>query len=310
MNTQFITRALGATRLALKANAPTLMVAGGVVSMGAAVVTASKQTLKAEEVLAKHTPGLEKIQKASELGVASYTEDVARGDRFKVYSAAGFDLCKLYAVPGVLFVGGAALVFGGHRIMLKRNATLAIAFTSVQNAFARYRQNVRKSMEEGAEFDQAMLTGYKKKEIVDPTGVTDEKQIVNTRDWDETSSDPYNRVFEQGESSQWTPDLLSNKHLIRMQQKFAQELLNRRGYLYLSEVYQALGFDESPVSRVVGWKVTRLPDGSKDIPIVDFGLDKPYHDDWKYTPEAAIYLDFNCQGLIVGGMIQKLLERA
>ena len=108
----------------------------------------------------------------------------------------------------------------------------------------------------------------------------------------------------------WTPDLGINKMTIQNQQRYAQELLNRRDYLYLYEVYQALGFDPTPTSRVVGWKNRRLMDGSKEIAVVDFGLDRRMPDDWKYTPEAAIYLDFNCQGLIVGGEVQKALERA
>jgi len=44
--------------------------------------------------------------------------------------------------------------------------------------------------------------------------------------------------------------------------------------------------------------------------MIDFGLDTPLPDDWKYSREKAIYLDFNCQGLIVGGKLQKILERA
>jgi len=108
----------------------------------------------------------------------------------------------------------------------------------------------------------------------------------------------------------WEPDLGVNKMFVGQQQRFAQELLNRRGYLYLNEVYKALGFPESDIGQVVGWKVKKNPDGSKDFPVVDFGLDRPLPDDWKYSKEKAIFLDFNCQGLIVGGKIQKILELA
>ena len=133
--------------------------------------------------------------------------------------------------------------------------------------------------------------------------------MITTRDWNESAHDPYNRVFEQGATSQWVPDLGINKGFVHNQNRFAQERLLREGILYLSDVYKALGFPETDISRVVGWKVKRLPDGSKDIPVVDFGLDKPHPDDWKYNKERAIYLDFNCQGLIIGGKVQKILER-
>lgn len=301
----YLTRAIGAARLALKAKAPTIMVVGGVAAMGAGTVLACKQTLQVEGILEKHTPDLEKIQQGEALELQSYSKEVAQSDRLKVYSRAGFDMVKLYAVPGVLFIGGAGLVFQGHRIMVQRNATLAIAFTSLKSIFDNYRANVRDEF--GSEVDQAMYSGYKIKQIVDDE--TGEVKTVNTRDWD-NNGDPYNRIFEQGASDSWQPDLGVNKMFVHQMQRYAQELLNRRGYLYLSEVYTSLGFPESDVSRVVGWKVRKHPDGSRDIPFVDFGLDKPHPDDWKYSADKAIYLDFNCQGLIVGGKIQKILERA
>ena len=301
----FITRAIGTVQLAAKAHAPTIMVVTGVVAMGAAVVTAGKQTLKVEEVLEKHTPQLENIVTGENLGLANYDKEDAFRDRMKVYGAASYDLGKVYFVPGVLFLGGAALIFGGHRVMLRRNATLALAFTAVSNAFDKYRENVRQSF--GEDTDQAMMRGWVTKEIVDPE--TGKVETIQTADWT-TTNDPYARVFEQGGASQWRPDRILNEQFCRLQQKFAQEKLIRTGTLYLSEVYEALGIPESDVSRVVGWKVGKLADGSKNIPFVDFGLDKPLPDDWKFAKDAAIYLDFNCQGLIVGGRVQAALEQA
>lgn len=306
MNVQFISRAIAVTKLALSANAPTIMVVGGVVSMGAGTVVACKKTLHIEEVLAKHTPMLENVEKGESLKLEGYTPEKAKSDRIKIYSRAGLDLGKLYAVPGVLFIGGAALVFGGHRIMLQRNATLAIAFTGLKKTFDAYRGRVVQQF--GHEVDQGMLSGYHMKEFVDPD--TGQTTTVAMRDWDTASGDPYNRVFQQGESDEWVNDLGTNKMFIHNQQRFAQERLNRQNYLYLSDVYQALGFEETDISRVTGWKVKRNPDGSRDIPFVDFGLDKALPDDWKYSKEKAIYLDFNCQGLIVGGKVQKILEQS
>ena len=295
MNLQFASRAIGATKLLLKDHGPTLMVVGGVASMGAAAILVGKKTLKLEETIEPHVNALEALKGYSNTEVHNK----------EIFKSAGFDVIKLYFVPTVLFVGGACLVFGGHRVMVKRNATLAIAFTGLQKAYDAYRANARAEM--GEEFDQAMLSGYKTREIVNEDG---SKSYVNSREWDEGSSDPYNRIFEQGATTEWVNDLGINKMTVHNQQRYAQELLNRRGYLYLREVYHALGFPETPISHVVGWKVRRNPDGSKDFPMVDFGLDKKLESDWIYSNENAIYLDFNCQGLIVGGMIQKILEKA
>lgn len=303
----YLTRAIGAAKLFAKANAPTIMVTGGVVAMGAGAIMGAKKTLYLEDALRPHVNTLDRIEEGEKNeSLFSYDSSKARSDRFKVYGHVGLDVTKLYFVPIVFFVGGAGLVFGGHRIMLQRNATLALAFTGLKQSFDAYRARV--VQEYGPEHDQAFMNGFKKIEITDPE--TGEVREVASRDWDSVGNDPYNRIFEQGASSEWENDLGVNLMFLRNQQKFAQALLNRQKYLYLSDIYKALGFPENDISRLVGWKVTKLPDGSDNIPFVDFGLDTPVPDDWKYSKENAVFLDFNCQGLIIGGKVQKILEQA
>jgi hypothetical protein len=298
---KFITRAYTATKLLAKAHGPTIMVVTGVTAMGAAAITAGKASTKLEDVLEPHVDALEKTESAG------YIKKELREENKKAIAfSAGKDICKLYAVPTVLFVAGAGLVFGGHRIMVKRNAQLAIAFTTLQKAYQKYRENTVRAF--GPDADRAMMGNYSNQEVVDPeTGKVD---TISVYEWDADMSDPYNKVFEQGESDEWINDLGTNKHFIALQQQFAQEKLNRQGILYLSDVYQALGFQETPMSRLVGWRVRKNVDGSREIPAVDFGLDKNVPDTYKFGPGESIYLDFNCQGLIIGGMVQKIMEQA
>jgi len=300
----YLTRAIGAAQLLFKAHAPTIMVTTGVASMTAGAVIGAKKTLYLEEAMLPHAQMLDNISNGEDLQLEGYTPEKARADRIKVYTRVGVTSAKHYAVPGLLFIGGAGLVFGGHHIMLKRNAALAVAFTGLKAAFDKYRQNVIDQW--GSEADQAMYSGYQLREIETEDG----PKTIAVRDWDASKEDMYNRVFEQGASKNWQPDLGINKMFVHQMERYANELLHRRGYLYLSEVYQSLGFPESDFSRLCGWKVKRLPDGSRDIPLVSFGLDKPHPDDWKYDKDNAIYLDFNCQGLIIGGRVQKIIEEA
>lgn len=301
-----ITRAYHASKLALKSNSPTIMVTAGIVSMGAAAILASKQTLKVEEVLEKHVPDLQKIDQGEALGLESYDKDTARSDRFKVYSRAGFELTKLYAVPGLLFVGGAGLVFGGHRIMVKRNATLAIAFSALKRSFDEYRGRVVENY--GTEVDANLMSGYRYAEVLGEDG--EATGHVKIRDVEDGYVDPYNRVFGEGYTPNWHDNLGVNRTFVLRQQKIANDLLKVRGHIYLSDVYESLGFPETDISRVVGWKITTSPTGEKHFPTIDFGVDKINPDDDQYNATNSIYLDFNCQGLIVGGKVQKALENA
>ena len=300
----FIGTAISAAKLAVKAKAPTLMVVGGIGLMGGAAVLGARQTLNVEEIMGDHLPDLEKIQEGESLELEGYTTELVRADRIMVYTRLLLDLGKNYALPIGMFVGGVALVAAGHNVLVKRNAVLAVAFTGLQTAFQNYRSRVVNEF--GHEADQAMLSGYRSTEVVDEDGKV---AVIRERDWEKADEDMYNRVFEQGESTEWTRDSSINRHFIATQQKMAQDRLGWSGVLYLSDVYKALGFGETPVSRVVGWKVTRNPDGTKEYPTVDFGLDKVDNPlSWEENREGAIYLDFNCQGLIVGGEVQKILE--
>lgn len=301
----YLTQAYGAVKLFTTANAPTIMVGSGVISMTVGAVLGAKKTLHLEETLGEHVAVLEAIHETRHNpAMPDYDDQKATSDRIKVYTRVGVSCVKLYAVPAVFFLGGTALVFGGHHIMLQRNATLAMAFTGLKKSFDAYRGRVVNQY--GTEADQAFLGGYELKEVIDPE--SGDVRTIAVRDWESADQDPYNRVFSRENSTQWENDLGVNKMFIQNQLKFAQIKLGLQGHLYLADVYEALGFPETDISRVVGWKVTRLPDGTKNVPHIDFGLNSPHPDDWKYNRENAIYLDFNCQGLIIGGKVQKALE--
>lgn len=292
---QKFTRAYGAFKLALHANAPTLLVAGGVATMGVAAVLVAKQTAVWQEKMIPHVRKMDELEKNGKVD-----------DQTKL--SMGLDAAKdtviVYAVPAALFVGGAVLVFHGHHKLQQRNAALAIAFTALKKSFDGYRHRVVREL--GHESDQYFLNGAKEVTHQDKNG----QYQTNTRDWEKSALDPYNRVFSQETSNQWQNDLGCNKDFVHGQQRFAQQILNRQGYIYLSDVYRSLGIAESDISRVVGWKIVTLPDGTRNVPVVDFGLDRMIPDDWKYSANREIFLDFNCQGLIVGGKVQKMLENA
>jgi hypothetical protein len=304
-----ISRAIGAAKLALHANSPTLLVVGGVLAMGAAAVLACRATVKLEETLAPTVVELERIENnrknAPQIkGGGAYGDEHAFNDRVVAYKAVAPELAKIYGLPVAMFFLGAAMAFKGNRIMQQRNAALAMAFTTLKKSFDTYRSRV--VAEEGHEADQRYLNGSKN-EMTTSNGVT---RQTESRNWQESLGDPYNRVFSNETSDQWQNDLGANKLFVANQQRFAQQLLNRQGYIYLSDVYKALGIAESDTSRVCGWHITYTPDGTRNVPIVDFGIDKPIDDAWKYNQHKAIFLEFNCQGLIIGGKVQKIIEAA
>lgn len=55
------------------------------------------------------------------------------------------------------------------------------------------------------------------------------------------------------ENPNWTDDTLRNIMFLKAQQQYANDILHAQGYLFLSDVYKALGFDETEESRHLGW---------------------------------------------------------
>jgi len=103
----------------------------------------------------------------------------------------------------------------------------------------------------------------------------------------------YARYFDAS-SPMWTRNPETNYAFILQQEHYFNMLLKDRGYLFLSEVYEALGIPESEEFKNVGWLY-----GMKDVPsdgFVDFGLYSKLPGGVPCGYEKAVLLDFNVDG--------------
>ena len=90
---------------------------------------------------------------------------------------------------------------------------------------------------------------------------------------------------------------------LKEQQRYANKLLKKRGYLFLNEVYKMLGFSIIPEGQYIGWIY------DEENPIgdnrVDFGLlDTEDIDTIRFFngDERAVLLKFNHDGNILDKM--------
>lgn len=63
---------------------------------------------------------------------------------------------------------------------------------------------------------------------------------------------PYAIQFDE-DSSLWTTDREYNKYFLAVAEQFANDKLRARGYLFLNEVYDALGIARTKAGQVMGW---------------------------------------------------------
>ena len=307
-----ITRAFHMAGLKLVKRSPEIMVVTGVIGAVVGTVMACKTTLKLDDILSEAGENIERVKnaktgtfpKASNPDVSvTYTEKDRKRDLAIAYIQTGVKVAKLYAPAALVMGASVGAIFTGHGILRKRNVALAAAYATVDKSFKEYRKGVIDKF--GSACDDEMKRGIKAVEITET--VTNEKtgepmevkKTVEGVDSDYIQSE-YARQFDKN-SRFYNKNPEYNRMFHDSQQRYANDRLRARGYLFLSEVYDMLGFKPTKASQCVGWIYDKKnPTGDN---FVDFGIREVYdvYDTTDYVEDwgRAFLLDFNVDGSIL-----------
>ena len=275
--------------MTVKKHSPEILVGAGVVGMIVTTVMACKATTKVEGIIADTKEDIDVIHDAvgrEDAKYSEYSEEDAKKDLTIVYARTGVKLAKNYAPSIVLGAASITCILAGHNILKKRNAALAVAYTAVDKSFKEYRSRVIERFGEG--MDKELKYNLKAKEIeeivVDEKGK--EKKVKKSVNVAEDVSQ-YSVIFEPG-NPVWA-DPAYNENFITAQETYLNNLLQARGFVFLNEVYDILGFDMTKAGQVVGWvykkqepigdniiEITRIPIVNEDgdeVLLLDFNVD-------------------------------------
>lgn len=267
-----------------KKHSPELLLAGAIVTMAGSVVSAVVATTKLNKTLKPYNAKINTIKlkmkddNAIQNGVVSVKE--CKKELTSTYFKAGLQIAKLY-LPSVLCFGtGVTCMFGSHKIMKGRNLALAAAYTTLENGYNAYRQRVKDEVGDDAEERIYKDIRKEKVEVVDPkTGKT--KTV--TKEVPHAGKDKVWDVMWDCANIGWERDAVLNFRFLIGQQAYLNEKLRRQGYLFLSDVYDALGYDvellgaeRAQASHILGWIYDPM-DKSIDS-YVSFGLTQPGSD--------------------------------
>ena len=114
------------------------------------------------------------------------------------------------------------------------------------------------------------------------------------------SYSPYARVFDETNPN-WCRDSELNLFALVRLQNYANEKLKAKGFLFLNDVYEMLGFPKTKAGQIVGW----IYDEDKPIGdnYIDFGIYKTTkNSNFINGFENSIILDFNVDGSIIDKM--------
>lgn len=298
-----MTRNLHKVGFKFKKHSPEILVVAGVVGTVASAVMACKATLKVNDILEETKVEIEKVKTVvadETISEEKYSEQDAKKDLAIIYAHTGIKLVKLYGpsiILGTLSITG---ILASNNILRKRNIALAAAYKAIDTGFKEYRSRVVERF--GEDLDKELRYNVKAKEIkekvVDENGKEKTvKKTINVADPNFYSD--YARCYDDG-CKGWVKDSEYNLMFLRNTQSFMNEKLRAQGYLFLNDVYDALGIPRSKAGQVVGWIYDeKNPNGDN---FVDFGIYDLYKEgsrDFVNGYERTIWLDFNVDGPIL-----------
>lgn len=127
---------------------------------------------------------------------------------------------------------------------------------------------------------------------VDGKDVTVETEINKEDKIEDRGVSEYARFFDDG-CVGWTKDPEYNLAFLKAQQKYANNMLQTRGHIFLNEIYDLLGIPRTKAGAIVGWIY------GDDDSHVDFGLYSERNRDFINGFENTVLLDFNVNGNIL-----------
>jgi hypothetical protein len=297
-----ITRIAGKGLLIAKKYSPEILLVVGLGSGITAGVMAVKASKNSDEIKEDHMDRIENIHEMIEddaNGNIVYSKSQQRKDIFEAYMTTGVKYCKLYG-PSITMAGiSIASILASHGLMQKRYFGMATAFAALSNEYKEYQKRVIADV--GEDKHLFYKYGFQEKEEISST--VDENGVTNITSKQVYSVDPnqwsiYAKFFDESNPN-WVNDASMNRAFIQMIQNQCNDKLRAQGYLFLNDVYQALGMERTVIGQCVGWFYdAKNPIGDN---YVDFGIfnTNQKNRDFVNGFEKSILLDFNVDGNIL-----------
>jgi hypothetical protein len=303
-----VTRAFHKVGFKLKKHSPEILIVTGVVGVVTSAVLACKATMKVSTIVEKAKKDINDIHDVAadaEAGIIpaeEYTAEDQKKDLTIVYTKTGLEFVKLYAPSVTLGVLSIAAILTSNNILRKRNVALAAAYATTERLFKDYRGRVVDRF--GKEVDRELRYNIRAREIEETIVAEDgsevtEKKTVSVVDGN-AIRDEFTRIFDES-SRCFVKNPERNKYFILQVENWANIKLREQGFLFMNDVYEALGFDKTPGGQVVGWVFDeKNPIGENRV---DFGIfDDLYIENNKRFIngyERCVVLNFNHDGNIL-----------
>lgn len=298
-------RSLNKIGFKVKKHSPEILLGVGVVGVVTSTVMACKATRKLDGILDETKELIDtaneranKSKYIDENGeIKTYTEADSKNDIKIIYAQTGLKLVKLYAPAVTIGMVSLGSIVKGHHILTTRNAGLAAAYMTIDKSFKEYRANVVERFGEG--LDRELRYNIKAKEIEEKTVDENGNEVVTKKviEVPELSEHSQYAKFFDNTCIGYSDDPEYSLMFLRDQEEYANELLKKRGRIFLNDVYDMLGIQRTKAGQVVGWVYDENnPVGDNKISFGIYDMNSDANRRFVNGLEPVILLDFNVDG--------------
>lgn len=301
--------------LKTKAASPEILLFGGLICMGGAVVTGIIASRKHDQIMDEHMAELEEakatviLSEAADEGdepeekeaIVVDQKEINRKVR-RVYCRTAARMVKLYAPTVGLMALSAACFIGMHNIQAGRIAGLSGAYASVKEAFDQYQQ--RNIELNGEDNHKLCKYGWHEEEETAEDGTVTKKKVANTpkdlvKEMEENNEmgklpdHDQDYIFARNTSSKYHGNPALDRNLFESVENYCNNYLNARGFVTVNDVLDALGMERTVEGTYLGW-VKGYGEG------IDIGWRDSFNNRFLAGyPDEPVSLNFNIHGNIV-----------
>lgn len=214
-----------------------------------------------------------------------------------------FILDTVRTVAPAAIVGAATItmIYFSNSISKKRLAAMGAAYATLQTAFDGYKRTMVEAL--GKESVDKILkpklpnVGTSAEEILSSDNKSDAAHVSEAVVNSLKALSPYARIIAEESSTCWDTNEDYTSQNLAAVQLWANRRLERKGHLFLNEVFDQLGLSRTCEGAVVGWLKNGEGDGYVSFGDFDASIYRVPSDDYTRV-DSNFIVDFNVDGVI------------
>lgn len=211
------------------------------------------------------------------------------------------DTVRTIAPAAIVGAATITMIYFSNSISKKRLAAMGAAYATLQTAFDGYKKTMVDAL--GKESVEKILkpklpnVGKSAEEILSSDNKSDAAHVSEAVVNSLKALSPYARIIAEESSTCWDPNEDYTSQNLAAVQLWANRRLERKGHLFLNEVFDQLGLSRTREGAVVGWLKNGEGDGYVSFGEFDASIYRVPSDDYTRI-DSNFIVDFNVDGVI------------